>query len=552
MNIFRKILFVIFFLNVSFIVQSQIIPFTVNLDTSITGTFDSALVYVKNPAGAVMNVTAVRNTSPLFFTRVNSFTVNPNDSVGIWAFFSSINNLTYRSFLVFENNSPAGGVKYSIVLGLIATAKYPDVIYAFSQGLMDESLKSALKTFTSSGYISLGYNTARDRMFETVDDYGGDTIECIYSGRKIHAVNRTQAQNQNFDTEHTWPQSNFGQNEPMRSDIHHLYPTYSPANNARSNYPFGFVVSGITYQEGGSKLGRDLSNNIVFEPRDVQKGNTARSVFYFVVRYQNYGTYLTQAQETALRQFCLVDTVNSRERLRNDRIKTYQNNRNPFIDHPEFVDRIYTFYNTGVRPVKPEITASPFSMRFDDLPNPGDTVSYYLSIFNYGTANLTINSINSNNSVFTVINNPGPIPANQYGLARIKFTPNEPNKVFNGVLTINNNDSNITVNMLGVCGTPIGITALSTEVPDNFNLGQNYPNPFNPNTSFRFQVPGYERVEIKVYNILGKEISVLVDQNLQPGTYKVSFDASGFSSGLYFCRMVSGNYTATRKMLLVK
>jgi endonuclease I/type IX secretion system substrate protein len=528
------------------------VPFTINLDTSITRTLDSALIYVKNPSNVIVNVTAVRNTSLLFFTRVNSFSINANDSTGIWIIFSSINNLTYRSFLIFENSCPAGGIKYSIVLGLMATAKYPDVIYSFTQGLIDENLKSALKSFTGTGYISLGYNTARDKMFETVDDYGGDTIECIYSGRRIHAINRTEAQNQNFDTEHTWPQSNFNQQEPERSDLNHLYPTYSPANNARSNYPFGFVVSGITYQDGGSKLGRDIYNNIVFEPRDVQKGNTARSVFYMVIRYQNWGSFLTQVQETALRQFCVIDTVNARDRLRNTRVKSFQNNQNPFIDHPEFVDRIFVFYTTGSRPLKPEITASPFNIRFDDLQNPGDTTSYSLSIFNYGTANLTIGGINSNNGVFSVINFPSSIPANQYGLARIKFTPNAPNHAFTGVLTINNNDSNIAVNMLGVCGIPIGITAISSEIPSQFSLGQNYPNPFNPVTSFRFQVSGYGKVEIAVYNILGKEVTVLVNQNLQPGTYKTEFEAANLPSGVYFYRLQAVDYSETKRMILIK
>ena len=551
---------------------SQIIPFTINLDTSLTRTLDSVLIYVKNPSTAVVNVTAVKNTSPLFFTRVNSFSINAHDSVGVWALFSSINNLTYRSFLILENSCPAGGIKYSIVLGLIATSKYPDIIYAITQGLMDETLKASLKTFTGNGYISLGYNTARDRMFETIDDYGGDTIECIYSGRKIYATNRTEAQNQNFDTEHTWPQSNFNQQEPERSDLNHLYPTYSPANNARSNYPFGFVVSGITYQEGGSKLGLDIYNNIVFEPRDVQKGNTARSVFYMAVRYQNWGTYLTQVQETALRQFCIMDTVNARERLRNDRIKTFQNNRNPFIDHPEFVDRIYTFYTTGNRPVKPEITASPLNMRFDDLASPSDTTSYFLSIFNYGTANMTIGSINSNNGVFTVVNFPASIPSNQYGLARIKFTPNAPNQVFNGFLTINNNDSNIAISMLGVCGIPIGITPISGEIPKQFSLSQNYPNPFNPATKLQFSIPLSRGVDAEgepapysgsvirggvltnliIYDVLGKEVTILVNEYLQAGVYEVNFNASHLSSGLYFYRMTSGNYIETKKMLLVK
>jgi hypothetical protein len=531
---------------------AQIVPFTVNLDTSLTKTLDSAMLYVKNPTNKTANVTQVRNTSAKFFTRVNSFSINPNDSAGVWVIFSSNQNLTYRSFLIFEVSVPAGGLKYSLVYGMLATAKYPDVLYAFTQGLIDENLKTALKTFTSSPYTQLGYNTARDRMFETVDDYGGDTIECVYSGRKIKAVTRTEAQNQSFDTEHTWPQGTFNMDEPMRSDLNHLFPTYSPANNARGNYPFGYVVSNITYQDGGSKRGNDAFGTIVFEPRDIHKGNVARAMFYFILRHQNWESYLALNQETALRQFNTADTVDARERLRNDRVKQFQNNRNPFADHPEMIERIRVFYTSSPTPSLPDITASPFTVRFDTVQNAGDTVSYFLSIFNFGNANLTISGITSNNGVFTVVNFPSVIPPNRYGLAQIKFTPTAINQNYNGELTINNNDSTIKVNLQGVCGSPIGITQISNQVPEKFSLAQNYPNPFNPATKIRFGIPTSGNVKLMVYDILGREVSVLVNHTLSPGSYEMSFDASNIPSGVYFYRLYTGEFTNTKRMMLLR
>jgi hypothetical protein len=533
-------------------VNSQIIPFTISLDSSITKTLDSALLYVKNPTNKIANVTQIRKTSSKFFTRVNSFSVNPNDSVGVWVIFSSNQNLTYRSFLMFEVSVPTGGLKYTLVYAALAHAKYPDVMYAFTQGLIDEPLKTALKTWTSSPYTQLGYNTARDRMFETVDDYGGDTIECVYTGRKIKAVTRTEAQNQNFDTEHTWPQSTFNMDEPMRSDLHHLFPTYAPANNARSNYTFGYVVSNITWQEGGSKLGRDVNNNIVFEPRDIHKGNTARAMFYFVLRHQNWGNYLLQIQENALRLFHNADTVDARERLRNDRVKQFQNNRNPFADHPELVERIRAFYTTSQTPSLPDITASPFSVNFDTLQNANDTVSYFLSIFNYGNANLNISGITSNNGVFTVVNFPAVVQPNQYGFAQIKFTPTAVNQNYNGELTVSNNDSTIKVSLHGVCGNPIGITQISGEVPDRFSLSQNYPNPFNPMTNVKFQIPNAGFVKLIVFDILGREVSTLVNEELKQGTYSVNWNAVNNPSGIYFYRLITGDFIKTKRMILLK
>lgn len=531
---------------------SQIIPFTVNLDTSITRSLDSSIIYVKNPTNKLINVISIRTTSPFFYTRVNTLNIAASDSTALWVIYSSNHNLTYRAFLLLDAKVLNGGLHYSLVYGLIATSKYPDVQYAFTQGLSDEPLKAALKNFTTTGYVSLGYNTARDRMFETVDDYGGDTIECIYSGRKIYATTRTQAQNQNFDTEHTWPQSFFNENEPMKSDIHHLFPTYSPANNARSSYPFGFVVSNITYQDGGSKLGRDVNNNIVFEPRDVQKGNTARAVFYFLIRYQNWENYLALSQETALRQFHVMDTVNARERLRNDRIKTYQNNRNPFADHPEFVERIAAFYTTLNTPTKAEITASPYSVKFDTLANAGDTVSYFVSICNYGNANLTVSSVTSNNPVFTVESFPSAITANQFGYARIKFTPAALNTLYTGELTINNSDSTLKISLNGLCGEVNGITPIAGEIPRNYNLSQNYPNPFNPVTNIKLSVPEAGFVKLVVYDIMGREVKTLVSENLKPGVYLADWDASLAASGVYFYKLMTDDYTETKRMVLIK
>lgn len=533
-------------------VFSQIIPFTVNLDTSITKTSDSIFVYIKNPTNKYINVTAVRLTSPKFFTRINSLSINPSDSTGLWVIFSSNQNLTYSSFLICETSVPNGGVKYSLVYGLIATARYPDALYAFTQGLSDEPLKTALKTFTTTGAITLGYNTARDRMFETVDDYGGDTIECVYIGRKIHAINRTEAQNQGFNTEHTWPQSFFNSDDPMVSDLHHLFPTDAAPNNARANYPFGFVVSNITYNVGGSKLGRDAQNNIVFEPRDKHKGNAARSIFYFVIRHQNWGSYLALSQETALRQFHLIDSVDANERLRNDRVKQFQNNRNPFADHPELVDRIYSFYTSANTPQKPEISAAPFNAAFDTLSVAGDTVSYFVSLLNYGNSNLSISGITSSNGVFTVESFPTSITPNQYGYARIKFTPTAANQVYTGELTISNNDSTIKVNLTGVCGSTIGINPVSTEIPREFSLLQNYPNPFNPSTNIGFGIAQRGFVSLTMYDAAGKQVASLLNEVVSPGVYNIAFDGSSLGSGVYFYCLNAGEFIQTKKMILLK
>lgn len=101
-------------------------------------------------------------------------------------------------------------------------------------------------------------------------------------------------------------------------------------------------------------------------------------------------------------------------------------------------------------------------------------------------------------------------------------------------------------------GNSIGIQSISTENPPSFSLSQNYPNPFNPVTKIRFDVPRSENVMIVVYDILGKEITTLVNQHLQPGTYETDWDASIYSSGIYYYKIVSGDFTRTKKMVLIK
>ena len=99
---------------------------------------------------------------------------------------------------------------------------------------------------------------------------------------------------------------------------------------------------------------------------------------------------------------------------------------------------------------------------------------------------------------------------------------------------------------------PIGIKEVNTQVATEFKLGQNYPNPFNPTTNIQFSVPKNNLVTLKVYDITGKLVSTLVNQNLSAGTYNVDFDASKLSSGVYFYTMQAGNFTSTKKMILIK
>ena len=97
-----------------------------------------------------------------------------------------------------------------------------------------------------------------------------------------------------------------------------------------------------------------------------------------------------------------------------------------------------------------------------------------------------------------------------------------------------------------------GILHVSDIVPENFSLYQNYPNPFNPSTNLEFGISKPEFVSLRVYDLLGNEIVTLVNEALPSGSYKIKFDGSGLSSGIYFYKMNAGEFTSIKKMIFLK
>ncbi|MCZ7603217.1 MAG: T9SS type A sorting domain-containing protein [Melioribacteraceae bacterium] len=101
------------------------------------------------------------------------------------------------------------------------------------------------------------------------------------------------------------------------------------------------------------------------------------------------------------------------------------------------------------------------------------------------------------------------------------------------------------------------VTSIDTRKPlvSNFKLYQNYPNPFNPITTIKFTVPGVEirqAVSLRIYDILGREVAILVDKRIQPGNHEVQFDGSNLSSGMYFYQIITDSFIDTKKMVLIK
>jgi photosystem II stability/assembly factor-like uncharacterized protein len=124
-------------------------------------------------------------------------------------------------------------------------------------------------------------------------------------------------------------------------------------------------------------------------------------------------------------------------------------------------------------------------------------------------------------------------------------------------LTVHNNYLYAGTSGFGVWKVPLsgivtGVKDITNETPSKYTLEQNYPNPFNPTTIIKYEMPESGFVSLKIYDILGREVQTLVNGNKIRGTYEVSFNGSSLASGVYLYKLKAGNYTSTKKMMLIK
>jgi hypothetical protein len=119
-------------------------------------------------------------------------------------------------------------------------------------------------------------------------------------------------------------------------------------------------------------------------------------------------------------------------------------------------------------------------------------------------------------------------------------------------VTHNVKDNSIQMTRPEFNNVSVALSNPTNGLPDKFALAQNYPNPFNPTTQISFDLPVASRVTLDVYNVLGQRVTTLVDDNMEAGTHVVQFDGASYSSGVYFYRISAGNFTQTKKMVMLK
>ncbi|MDB9964227.1 endonuclease, partial [Vicingaceae bacterium] len=397
----KRLLF--FALLLPLLATSQIISSdssSINFGVVMVGSTDSSLVTLTNNSVIPLNVTNIKFYSIYgevpFSTSQSTFSIPGNGTQSVWIYFSPVQNVLHNSIMVVQHNANSGHE----AIPLMGQGRFPLAYYNLTENLTEEALKLALKTRITQGYIQLSYNAARDAMFMTIDNKRQNgqnatvnTLECVYTGfNKTSYTSRSNAQgtSPNFNTEHTFPQGFFNSNLPMRSDIHHLYPTTNNSNSQRGNKPFGVVTGGTPVTLGGGSF----FNNTTFEPRNVQKGQTARAMMYFVIRYQDYSNHFS-VQQNILKNWHNTYAVDSIEERRNNDIFIVQGNRNPFVDYPQLEKRITNFVANSVAPSQPGLDVVQSSINFGTFfAQTQDTFDYVLvnrgnTVINFSNFNLT-------------------------------------------------------------------------------------------------------------------------------------------------------------------
>ena len=461
-----------------------------------------------------------------FFVKDSVFTMTVGNSHDVWIYFEPEQNILHEMFAVVRTD-----FRGDYLVRLTGKGKFSNTYYDGTYNKNEEDLKAAMKSITSSGHVDLGYTGARDRMFMNIDNQKvngqgepTNTIEGVYTGQLIVGyVDRIDAQNQGFNTEHTFPQGFFNSNLPMRSDLHHLFPTNAQANSERSNLQFG-VVTNPTWAVGGSKKG-----NGVFEPRDEQKGQVARAMFYFVVRYQDYSNHVL-GQEAILRQWFAQYPPNAVDITRNNDIYTYQKNRNPFVDYPQFLKRISKISGNSVTDTTRSIYVSrdTVDMRFQK-----DSLLYTVSVINTGYGMLNLTDFTISDTTHFTLENPNQnvfMPPGEGFEIKIRVWPGSFTDVTEH-LTFNTGLPNMPTVDIVLEGEWGSVSVPEKELVAEPKL---YPNPTQNNVIISWENQG--AYEVKIYSLVG---SLMYFE--QVTTSSKNIDVSNLPAGVYVVQTSNGN-----------
>ena len=299
----------------------------------------SALLVLAFISGCTITIEDSRSSLE---SSLNSSVATSKDSSTI----SESSNSSVVSSISSEISSSISSIIDSSSPESSTSSSYMDY-YAGVEGLSGEALKNALHDIIDD-HIMFSYSEIWEILKETDEDPNNpNNVILLYSGIS-RSKNKNGGNVGDWNREHVWPQSkgDFGTSKGPGTDAHHLKPSDVQANSSRGNKDFDYVVNGKLVTNTTNSY---YSSNAV-EPRDEVKGDIARMLFYMAVRYESHDKVDLELTDSAnnstdsnfmgklstLLEWHLEDLPDEFELRRNEIIYSYQKNRNPFIDHPEF------------------------------------------------------------------------------------------------------------------------------------------------------------------------------------------------------------------------
>lgn len=264
----------------------------------------------------------------------------------------------------------------------ITWAQIPNGYYDAAQGLTGDALRYKLHDIISNGYVQVTYNQlwtsyqttdkrSDGKVWDMYSDIPGGTPPYLYTF-VTDQCGTYSVEGDCYNREHTVPASWFNNAYPMYSDLFQVVPTDGYVNNKRSNYPYGIVANASWTSQNGSKLGTSAVSGYtgtVFEPIDSFKGDFARIYFYMATRYKDEipswnsntvfsGDNLSTWAKNMFIQWSNLDPVSAKEIERNNAVYAIQHNRNPYVDHPEWISGVWLSMNNEDL-LEPEISLFP-------------------------------------------------------------------------------------------------------------------------------------------------------------------------------------------------
>ncbi len=489
-------------------------------------------------------------------------------------------NTTYYLFVFAASAECTGEPFYNttVLAGTSTTTNtstgIPAGFYNAATGLTCQPLKTALKNISSTGFNSLSYTPGVWEAYQYTDIKPGSAnlIWDIYTDDNNPAVPETynftygtnQCGNYNsegdcYNREHTTPKSWFNDASPMYSDVHHLLPTDGWVNNKRGNFPYGDVTNTTyTSTDNQSKLG--TGNNFgytgtIFEPHPAFKGDLARIALYMATRYedqvisQNWAgnveanpAMLTAAEEpdAAKRRLQVYenwflqtmfkwhseDPVSQKEIDRNNAIyyQSGQSNRNPFVDHPEYVYLVWQC--AGVVPVtitdfvaiKQDnavllkwFTAQETNFRRFEIERSSDATNFY-KIGEVAGRNLANYSFTDNN-----------LPAGSIVYYRLKMI--DADGRFNYSKTV------------------------ATRLNNNFSNALVYPNPTSAALNIKLTQALTTNTTLVITDVTGR---LLKQQNISRGLFSINVDIATLPAGRYFIKINDEQAVINQSFVIIK